>query len=321
MKITRKPEWLQKRINPAAHADMERMLGELKLHTVCQEASCPNISECFRQRQATFLILGRACTRLCSFCNVVKQTPLPVDPQEPDRVAEAVVRLGLSHVVITSPTRDDLPDGGAGLYSATTAAIRAASPSTKIELLVPDFMGRRESLATVMGLHHPASISDGGHGGEELATEAYQGVRRGADDAANTGIRSKAVPDIVGHNLETVPRLYHIRSGADYRRSLEVLKTLHDLDPSLRTKSGVMVGLGETDVELFSLFADLRQAGCTFLSIGQYLAPSRKHFPVQAFIEPGRFDLYRQKALELGFDHVESGPYVRSSYHAAGYGL
>jgi lipoic acid synthetase len=280
MKITRKPEWLQKRINPAAHADMERMLGELKLHTVCQEASCPNISECFRQRQATFLILGRACTRLCSFCNVVKQAPLPVDPQEPDRVAEAVVHLGLSHVVITSPTRDDLPDGGAGLYSATTAAIRAASSRTKVELLIPDFMGDRAALTTI--------------------------------------VNSRA--DIVGHNLETVLRLYHIRSGADYRRSLEVLKTLREFDPALRTKSGVMVGLGETDVELFSLFADLRQAGCTFLSIGQYLAPSRKHYPVHAFIEPGRFDLYREKALELGFDHVESGPYVRSSYHAAGYG-
>jgi len=321
MKITRKPPWLQKRINPGAHADMERMLGELKLHTVCQEASCPNISECFRQRQATFLILGRVCTRLCSFCNVVKQATLPVDRQEPDRVAEAVVRLGLSHVVITSPTRDDLPDGGAGLYAATTAAIRAASSLTKIELLIPDFMGRTESLATVLGFHHPASNSDGGQGGEELATEAYHGVRREADDAANTGIRSKAVPEIVGHNLETVPRLYHIRSGADYRRSLAVLETLHELDPALRTKSGVMVGLGETDDELFSLFADLRRVGCTFLSIGQYLAPSRQHFPVQAFIEPSRFDLYRQKGLELGFDHVESGPYVRSSYHAADYGL
>ena len=325
---------------------MERMLGELKLHTVCQEASCPNISECFRQRQATFLILGRACTRLCSFCNVMKQSPLPVDRQEPERVAEAVVRLALSHVVITSPTRDDLPDGGAGLFAATTASIRAASPWTTIELLIPDFMGCRESLTTVLGLHHPASISDGGHGGEELATEAYlspllssphkggkQGmlspfgreiergsVRRGADDAANTGIRSKAAPDIIGHNVETVPRLYHIREGADYRRSLAALETLHELDPALRTKSGIMVGLGETDDELFSLFADLRLAGCTFLSIGQYLAPSRNHFPVQAFIEPARFDLYRQKALELGFDHVESGPYVRSSYHAGAYG-
>src|SRR5512147_2498589 len=149
MNITRKPDWLQKRINPSAHADMERMLGDLKLHTVCQEAICPNISECFRQRQATFLILGRACTRLCSFCNVAKERPAPPDREEPARVAAAVSRLGLSHVVITSPTRDDLPDGGAGLYAATVAAIRAASPATKVELLIPDFRGNRESLATV----------------------------------------------------------------------------------------------------------------------------------------------------------------------------
>lgn len=280
MKIVRKPEWLQKRINPSAHADMERLLGDLKLHTVCQEASCPNISECFRQRQATFLILGKACTRLCSFCNVAKQAPLPPDRAEPERVAAAVVRLGLAHVVITSPTRDDLSDGGASLYAATVAAIREASPRTKIELLIPDFQKNREAISTV----------------------------------------AQAAPDIIGHNVETVPRLYHIREGADYLRSLGVLETLQGLDPALRTKSGVMVGLGETDDELFSLFADLRQAGCTFLSIGQYLAPSRRHYPVQAFIEPDRFELYREKALALGFAHVESGPYVRSSYHAADYG-
>ncbi|HLO25337.1 MAG TPA: lipoyl synthase [Geobacteraceae bacterium] len=280
MNITRKPQWLQKRINPSAHADMERMLGDLKLHTVCQEASCPNISECFRQRQATFLILGRICTRLCSFCNVSKEKPLPLDPGEPARVAEAVARLNLSHVVVTSPTRDDLPDGGAGLYAATVAAIRAAAPRTQVELLIPDFQGNRAALAAVVASH----------------------------------------PDIVGHNLETVPRLYHIRSGADYLRSLAVLAKLHDLDAGLKTKSGVMVGLGETDDELFALFADLRRAGCTYLSVGQYLAPSRKHFPVQAFIEPEKFNLYREKALDLGFTHVESGPYVRSSYHAAEYG-
>ena len=279
MKITRKPDWLQKRINPSAHADMERMLGDLKLHTVCQEASCPNISECFRQRQATFLILGRICTRLCSFCNVAKEEPLPLDREEPARVAEAVARLDLSHVVVTSPTRDDLPDGGAGLYAATVAAIRTAAPRTQIELLVPDFKGNPGPLRTVV----------------------------------------EAAPDIVGHNLETVPRLYHIRSGADYRRSLAVLETLRTFAPALKTKSGVMVGLGETDEELFSLFADLRQSGCTYLSVGQYLAPSRRHFPVQDFIEPGRFELYREKALALGFAHVESGPYVRSSYHAGEY--
>ena len=280
MKITRKPQWLQKRINPAAHAEMTRMLGDLRLHTVCQEACCPNISECFRQQQATFLILGRICTRLCSFCNVTKETPLPADPDEPARVAEAIRRLGLSHVVITSPTRDDLPDGGAGLYAATVAAIREAAPQTAIELLIPDFRGDREALALVV----------------------------------------RAEPDIVGHNLETVPRLYQIREGADYRRSLDVLSTLHGLAPSLKTKSGLMVGLGETETELFAVFQDLRLAGCSYLSIGQYLAPSKRHHPVRTFVEPERFAHYREKALEMGFTHVESGPYVRSSYHAGEYG-
>ncbi|HTG81022.1 MAG TPA: lipoyl synthase [Geobacteraceae bacterium] len=280
MIITRKPEWLQKRINPAAHAEMTRMLGDLRLHTVCQEACCPNISECFRQQQATFLILGRICTRLCSFCNVMKEAPLPVDPDEPGRVAEAIRRLALSHVVITSPTRDDLPDGGATLYAATVAAIRKTSPRTAIELLIPDFRGDREALALV----------------------------------------ARAEPDIVGHNLETVPRLYHIREGADYRRSLEVLMMLRELAPPLRTKSGVMVGLGETEEELLAVFHDLRRVGCSYLSIGQYLAPSKRHHPVRAFVEPAQFERLREKALAVGFSHVESGPYVRSSYHAADYG-
>jgi lipoyl synthase len=279
MNITRKPEWLQKKINPSAHADMERLLGDLKLHTVCREACCPNISECFRQQQATFLILGRLCTRLCTFCNVSRETPLPVDPGEPARVAEAICRLELAHVVITSPTRDDLPDGGAAHYAETVAAIRAASPRTAIELLIPDFRGDRQALATVVA----------------------------------------AGPDIVGHNLETIPRLYHIRQGADYRRSLEVLATLRELAPDLKTKSGLMVGLGETDEELEAAFQDLRRVGCSYLSIGQYLAPSRRHVPVQEFVEPARFEHYREQALALGFAHVESAPYVRSSYHAAAY--
>lgn len=279
MKITRKPEWLQKRINPAAHAEMERLLGDHRLHTVCQEAMCPNITECFRQRQATFLILGRICTRLCSFCNVAKEAPLPADHGEPARVAEAIKRLNLSHVVITSPTRDDLPDGGAALYAATVAAIREAAPRTAIELLIPDFRGDREAISVV----------------------------------------TRAMPDIIGHNLETVPRLYHIREGADYRRSLEVLAALHEIAPSIRTKSGLMVGLGETEEELFAVFADLCRVGCSYLSVGQYLAPSKRHHPVRAFIEPELFDLYRERALAMGFAHVESGPYVRSSYHAAEY--
>lgn len=279
MKITRKPEWLQKKINPAAHAEMERLLGDHRLHTVCQEAMCPNISECFRSRQATFLILGNICTRLCTFCNVTKKAPLPVDPAEPARVAAAVKRLNLSHIVITSPTRDDLPDGGASLYAETVAAIRSTSGRTRIELLIPDFMGERGSLATV----------------------------------------AAAQPDIIGHNLETVPRLYRIRAGADFQRSLAVLKTLHEIAPDLKTKSGIMLGLGETEEEVLSACADLRRVGCAYLSLGQYLAPSKGHYPVQEFIEPGRFEQYKEKASAMGFEHVESGPYVRSSYHAEQY--
>jgi len=279
MRIVRKPEWLQKKINPAAHAEMDRLLGDHRLHTVCREAVCPNITECFRNRQATFLILGRSCTRLCSFCNVTKETPLPVDHDEPGRLAAATVRLGLTHLVITSPTRDDLPDGGALLYAATVTAVRTESPETRIELLIPDFQGNRESIEIVVA----------------------------------------ARPDIIGHNVETVPRLYHIRSGADYLRSLAVLDTVRVLDPGMKTKSGIMVGLGETDAEVLAVFADLRRAGCAYLSVGQYLAPSRRHFPVQEFITPEQFDLYREKALPLGFEHAESGPYVRSSYHAEQY--
>lgn len=281
MKITRRPEWLQKKISPSAHAEMERLLGDLQLHTVCQEAHCPNISECFRSRQATFLILGNICTRLCSFCNVTKQSPHHFDPDEPGRVAAAVQKLQLSHVVITSPTRDDLPDGGAGLYAQTVAAIRKAAPQTAIELLIPDFMGDHGSVAAVVA----------------------------------------ACPDIIGHNLETVPRLYHIRSGADYRRSLDVLKITHELDPLRLTKSGLMLGLGETEGEIFQVLDDLLAVGCSYLSLGQYLAPSRSHYPVQDYVPPEVFDNYRERALAMGFKHVESGPYVRSSYHAEQYGM
>ncbi|MBT0665256.1 lipoyl synthase [Geobacter pelophilus] len=279
MKIIRKPEWLQKRISPGSHAEMERLLGDLRLHTVCQEALCPNISECFSQKQATFLIMGNACTRLCTFCNVRQETPLPIDPEEPVRVAAAVERLGLAHVVITSPTRDDLPDGGAGHYAATVMAMRTISPATRIELLAPDFQGSRDSLATVLA----------------------------------------AAPDIFGHNLETVPRLYEIRKGADYRRSLQLLAAAGEAAPSIPTKSGIMLGLGEGLDEVRSVMSDLRSAGCSYLSIGQYLAPSRNHQPVLEFVKPEIFDLLRTEGLALGFSHVESGPYVRSSYHAGSY--
>jgi lipoic acid synthetase len=258
---------------------MEAMLGELRLHTVCQQALCPNISECFRQRQATFLILGAACTRRCTFCNVAKEAPLPPDPGEAARVAEAVRRLRLSHVVVTSPTRDDLEDGGAGAYAAAVSAVRAANPSTRIELLVPDFGGSRGSLHRVLG----------------------------------------SAPDILGHNVETVPRLYAVRSGASYGRSLDLLRAAREIAPGIPTKSGIMLGLGETPDEVRATLSDLVCAGCAYVSLGQYLAPSRSHHPVVEFVPPETFDRLRDEALAMGFAHVESGPYVRSSYHAADY--
>jgi lipoic acid synthetase len=279
MKITRKPEWLQKKINPAAHTEMERLLGEYRLHTVCQEAMCPNISECFRQRQATFLIMGKRCTRLCTFCNVTKEPPVPLDPGEPERVAAAVASLRLAHVVITSPTRDDLADGGAAHFAATVTALHAAAPETAVELLIPDFQENNDALRTVLA----------------------------------------SSPRILGHNVETVPRLYGIRSGADYHRSLRVLDAARTIAPAIPTKSGLMLGLGETVDEVREVLRDLRRVGCAFLAIGQYLAPSRNHAPVREFIPPEQFDRYREEALALGFVHVESAPYVRSSYHAAQY--
>jgi lipoic acid synthetase len=277
--IQRKPEWLRKKVNQGEQAGMRQLLGELQLNTVCQQALCPNISECFSCGQATFLILGRNCTRQCSFCNVEKATPLPVDREEPARIAEAVQRLRLSHVVITSPTRDDLADGGAAIYSATVAGIRMLTAETRIELLVPDFQGRRESLECVVASR----------------------------------------PDIIAHNIETVPRLYHVRSGADYARSLDVLKRCGELDRQIGIKSGIMLGMGESEDEVNQVMRDLRSVGCRYLSIGQYLAPSREHYPVQEYIPPEVFERLREAGLALGFSHVESGPYVRSSYHAGQY--
>jgi lipoic acid synthetase len=277
--IQRKPEWLRKKVNQGEQSGMRQLLGELRLNTVCQQALCPNISECFSCGQATFLILGTNCTRQCSFCNVEKTVPLPVDPHEPARVAEAAQRLRLSHVVITSPTRDDLPDGGASIYSATVSAIRLASPETRIELLIPDLQADPDSLGCVVA----------------------------------------SQPDIIAHNVETVPRLYHVRSGADYHRSLDVLRICRELAPEIDTKSGIMLGLGEQVEEVRQVMRDLRAVGCRYLSIGQYLAPSREHYPVQEYVRPELFERLRHVGIELGFSHVESGPYVRSSYHAGEY--
>ena len=280
MGIDRKPEWLRKKVNPAEQDDMRRLLDELGLNTVCRQALCPNISECFSRGEVTFLILGKSCTRRCSFCNIDKELrPSQPDQDEPGRVGQAVSRLGLSHVVITSPTRDDLADGGSAHFAATVAGIRAAAPKTYIELLIPDFMGNRDALQAVV----------------------------------------TAGPDVLAHNLETVPRLYSVRAGADYMRSLEVLRQTGMLNRKLNIKSGIMLGLGERDGEVECLLGDLLEVGCRLLSVGQYLAPSRRHEPVKEFVPPHRFEFLADLARKMGFRHVESGPYVRSSYHAGLY--
>jgi len=275
-----KPAWLNKKIDLRSCSGMKSSLREMGVETVCEQAMCPNIGECFARGEATFLILGRRCTRICSFCNIEKGMPLPADPDEPARIAEAVAKFKLKHVVVTSVTRDDLPDGGAGAFADTVRAIRCKSPAVAIEILIPDFKLSMDSLKAVAG----------------------------------------ANPDIIAHNVETVPSLYKsARQGADYRRSLEVIRIIKEINPSIKTKSGVMLGLGETAEEIYSVMADLRLAGCDYLSIGQYLAPSRNHHPVREYITPDKFENYRAAGLKSGFSHIESGPYVRSSYLAGSY--
>ena len=275
-----KPSWLNKKINLGSCSRMKSLLREMDLNTVCEQASCPNIGECFSRAQATFLILGRQCTRACSFCNIVKGKPLPPDTGEPARVAEAVKKLSLKHVVITSVTRDDIEDGGAGLFADTVLSIRKAAPQAAIEILIPDFKLSMYALRVVAG----------------------------------------SGPDIIAHNVETVPSLYGaVRQGSDYRRSLDLLAAIKRISPDIKTKSGIMLGMGEKESEIISVMSDLRIAGCDFLSIGQYLAPSTHHFPVKEYIAPEQFAYYKEKALSAGFLHVESGPYVRSSYMAGDY--
>jgi lipoic acid synthetase len=275
-----RPPWVDKKINLRDCAALKETLRGLRLGTVCEEALCPNIGECFARRQATFLILGRRCTRSCRFCGVKKLAPEPVDHGEPARVAEGVLRLGLAHAVITSVTRDDIPDGGAGQFAETVRAIRAAAPKARIELLMPDLGMDRDAIREV--------------------------------------VRSR--PDIIGHNMETVKRLYAAaRSGSDYERSLAVLSYIKECDPAMPVKSAIMVGLGETEAEVLETIGDIARTGCGLLSIGQYLAPSRSHLPVEEYVAPERFAYYREAALEAGFRHVESGTYVRSSYMAQRY--
>jgi len=274
----RQPPWLKVRApGGAGFTETAAVVRELALHTVCQEARCPNVGECWGHQTATFMLLGDVCTRNCGFCAVAHGRPLAVDPDEPERVAAGVARLGLRHVVVTSVDRDDLADGGAAHFAATARAIKARVPGCRVEVLVPDFQGRVASVAEVV-----------------------------------------ASPiDVFNHNLETVPRLYRrARAGARYDRSLAVLAAAKSHRDGLLTKAGLMLGLGETEPELLSVFSDLRGAGCDILTLGQYLRPSSAHLPVERYVPPEEFDAIRARALGLGFRHVEAGPLVRSSYHA-----
>jgi len=274
----RRPSWLKKRIPAGGGSSRVReVLEGLRLNTVCRSALCPNSSECFNEGTATFLVMGPDCTRSCRFCAVGKREPAPLDPGEPLRVAEAAKSLGLRHVVVTSVTRDDLEDGGAAHFAATIRAIRAVSDAA-VEVLVSDFGGRRESVAEVVA----------------------------------------AGPDVFNHNVETVPRLYReVRPEADYSRSLDVLRWAGELSPGIATKSGLILGLGETLDEVREVFGDLRAAGVRMVTAGQYLQPSREHLPVRRFVPPGEFEALRECALAMGFDAAFSAPFVRSSYHAA----
>lgn len=279
-KRQRKPEWLRKKISFSGQKEMDQLLNEIGIHTICQEAKCPNISECFAAKTATFLILGGICTRRCTYCNVTTGSPLEVNQEELDQVVLAVKKLGLKFVVITSPARDDLKDGGAQHFFDVTQNILNTVPGTQVELLVPDFQANIESIKAV----------------------------------ANSG----AV--IVGHNIETVPRLYRIRKASVYQRSLDVLEEIKKHAPEhVKTKSAIMLGLGETKEEVVSVFQDLLDVGCKLLSVGQYLAPSSEYEKVIEYVTPQQFEEYKQIAEDMGFEYVHSSPYARSSYMAHEY--
>lgn len=276
--IRRHPEWLKVRF-PAGERfhHIKSLLRTHTLHSVCEEAHCPNIGECFNHGTATFMILGDTCTRACTFCAVNSGRPAPPDPLEPQRLARAVELLGLDYVVITSVNRDDLPDGGAGAFAACIEAVRRRTPTCRVEVLIPDFEGNWDALAEVVG----------------------------------------AKPFVLNHNIETVPRLYpRVRPKAQYQRSLELISKVKELDSAMLTKSGMMVGLGESLDEVFQAMADLRAHGCDLLTVGQYLRPTPKHLPVARYWWPEEYEPIRRKGGELGFAHVEAGPLVRSSYRA-----
>jgi lipoic acid synthetase len=274
----RKPPWLKVRFpGGASYMRLKSLMRTQGLHTVCEEARCPNIGECWQSGTATFMILGDTCTRACGFCAVKTGRPGAIDALEPMRVANAVREMGVQHAVVTSVNRDDVEDGGAEIFAQTIRWIRRLSPGTSVEVLIPDFLGNWTALSAVM----------------------------------------RTQPEILNHNMETVPRLYRtVRPKARYERSRELLRRAHQLDPGTIVKTGMMVGLGETREELRTTFQNLAQDGVQVLTIGQYLRPSVKHLPLVRYYEPSEFDELRQEALEFGFAHVESGPLVRSSYHA-----
>ena len=277
--LLRKPDWIRVRVPAVSpvYNETRRIVREHGLHTVCEEAACPNIAECWSQRHATMMIMGDTCTRACAFCNVATGLPKALDPREPDNVAEAVAKLALEHVVITSVDRDDLADGGAEHFAQTIRAIRARTPATTIEVLTPDFLRKDGAVETVVA----------------------------------------AAPDIYNHNLETVPALYlKIRPGARYFASLRLLQRVKELSPAMFTKSGIMVGLGEEREEVLQVMDDLRSADVDFLTIGQYLQPTRKHAEVKRFVPPDEFKALERTALAKGFLLASASPLTRSSYHA-----
>jgi lipoic acid synthetase len=279
MEVLKKPPWLKKRIPPYQDLiKIKSILNETKLHTVCEEARCPNLGECFSRGTATFLILGEICTRNCGFCAVEHGLPVTLNEEEPEKVAYAVKKMGLQYVVITSVTRDDLIDSGASHFAKTIQAIQRLDRKIRVEVLIPDFRGDLSSLKIVL---------------EES-------------------------PDVLNHNIETVPRLYpEVRPQADYKRSLDLLKKSKELYPHILTKSGFMLGLGETEKEVIDLLQELREVKCDLLTIGQYLQPRPDRLPVVRYIPPEEFEKYKTIGLEMGFRSVASGPFVRSSFHAS----
>ena len=278
--VLRKPDWMRIKLPPSSQKieHIKSTLRKNKLHSVCEEASCPNLAECFNHGTATFMIMGAICTRRCPFCDVAHGRPLALDPEEPKKLALTIKEMGLKYVVITSVDRDDLRDGGAQHFADCIKQIREHSPQTRIEILTPDFRGRMEQ-----------------------ALEVFR----------------ETPPDVFNHNLETAPRMYRVaRPGADYKWSLELLRRIKEMHPHVPTKSGVMMGLGETNEEIVQVLKDLREHGVNMLTLGQYLQPSRHHLPVKRYVPPAEFDELKDVAMELGFTHAACGPFVRSSYHA-----